>query len=69
MKIIGPVLLNNVQAPAPLKSGQIFFLSQKVRNALKHRWKQFSDFFLLFSFSKILILSLHDSERLTIDTR
>ena len=44
---MGPVFDSDLHSvPPPSKSGQIFFLSQKMRNFLKRMQKKFSDFFV-----------------------
>ena len=51
--LFGPVLVNDMQTPFPLKNGQIFFSFQQMRNVLKRMQKQF---FYIFSFNKILLM-------------
>ena len=60
----------------PLKSGQIFYLSHKMRNVLERMQKQFSDYLSLFFVNEFFILSFWDrdfcepdSETLTNDTQ
>ena len=60
-KIFGLVLVNVIHHALPsFRSGQIFFLSQKMRSVLKHMQKYISNFFWNFLVNKIFILSFWD---------